>query len=300
MREGGFDAAFLAVGAHIGRRAYIPAGEAARILDAVSLLESMEGEERPLLGRRVVVYGGGDTAIDAARTAKRLGATDAIIVYRRTRERMPAHDFEVEEAEEEGVMMKWLSTVKHADEGKLVLEHMELDESGFPQPTGEMEELEADSLVLALGQDVDLSLLEDVEGIEVEDGVVQVGQNMMTGHRGIFAGGDMVPGGALGHGRDRPRQEGGPQHRRLAARTRIRAAGQARDRRPSRCSTPGTTRMRPAPSSRSSRSSGVAPASRRFSAASIQTTLCTRPAAVCPAATASPVTTATASAPTTP
>jgi NADPH-dependent glutamate synthase beta subunit-like oxidoreductase len=66
MREGGFDAAFLAVGAHIGKRAYIPAGEAARILDAVSLLESMEGEERPLLGRRVVVYGGGDTAIDAA------------------------------------------------------------------------------------------------------------------------------------------------------------------------------------------------------------------------------------------
>ena len=206
MREGGFDAAFLAVGAHIGRRAYIPAGEAARILDAVSLLESMEGEERPLLGRRVVVYGGGDTAIDAARTAKRLGATDAIIVYRRTRERMPAHDFEVEEAEEEGVMMKWLSTVKHADEGKLVLEHMELDESGFPQPTGELEELEADSLILALGQDVDLSLLEDVEGIEVEDGVVQVGPNMMTGHRGIFAGGDMVPAErsvtvAIGHGK---------------------------------------------------------------------------------------------------
>ena len=74
MREGGFDAAFLAVGAHIGKRAYIPAGEAARILDAVSLLRSMEGEEKPLLGRRVVVYGGGNTAMDAARTAKRLGA----------------------------------------------------------------------------------------------------------------------------------------------------------------------------------------------------------------------------------
>ena len=98
MREGGFDAAFLAVGAHIGKRAYIPAGEAARIVDAVSLLRSMEGEERPLLGRRVVVYGGGDTAMDAARTAKRLGATEAVVVYRRTRERMPAHDVEVEEA----------------------------------------------------------------------------------------------------------------------------------------------------------------------------------------------------------
>jgi 2-oxoacid:acceptor oxidoreductase delta subunit (pyruvate/2-ketoisovalerate family) len=206
MREGSFDAAFLAVGAHIGKRAYIPAGEAARIVDAVSLLRSMEGEERPLLGRRVVVYGGGNTAMDAARTAKRLGAEDAIVVYRRTRERMPAHDFEVEEAEEEGVMMKWLSTIKHAEEGKLVLEKMELDDSGFPQPTGDLEELEADSLVLALGQEADLSLLDGIPGIEVEDGVVQVGPNMMTGHPGIFAGGDMVPAErtvtvGVGHGK---------------------------------------------------------------------------------------------------
>src|SRR4051794_27604966 len=193
MAAGGFDAAFLAVGAHLGKRAYIPAGSAAHILDAVSLLRSMEGEEQPLLGRRVVIYGGGNTAMDAARTAKRLGASDAIVVYRRTRDRMPAHDEEVEEALEEGVLMKWLSTIKHADDGKLVLERMALDESGFPQPTGELEELEADSLVLALGQDTDLSLLDGVDGIEISDGVVQVDERMMTGHSGIFAGGDMVP-----------------------------------------------------------------------------------------------------------
>ncbi|HEX2435392.1 MAG TPA: NAD(P)-binding protein [Solirubrobacterales bacterium] len=193
MREGGFDAAFLAVGAHIGKRAEIPAGDAARILDAVSVLRGMEGEKKPLLGRRVVVYGGGNTAMDAARTAKRLGATDTVVVYRRNRERMPAHDFEVTEAEEEGVMMKWLSTIKRADEGRIVIERMELDETGFPQPTGEVEELEADSVVLALGQEADLSLLEGIPGIEVEDHVVQVGPNMMTGHPGIFAGGDMVP-----------------------------------------------------------------------------------------------------------
>ena len=210
MQEGGFDAAFLAVGAHIGRRAYIPAGEAARILDAVSVLRSMEGEEKPLLGRRVVVYGGGNTAMDVARTARRLGAEEAIVVYRRTRERMPAHDFEVEEAEEEGVMMKWLSTIKHADEGKLVLEKMALDETGFPQPTGELEELEADSLVLALGQEADLSLLDGVPGLEVEDGVVKVGPNLMTGHPGIFAGGDMVPAErtvtvGIGHGKQAAR-----------------------------------------------------------------------------------------------
>jgi 2-oxoacid:acceptor oxidoreductase delta subunit (pyruvate/2-ketoisovalerate family) len=206
MREGAFDAAFLAVGAHIGRRAYIPAGEAAHMLDAVSLLHSMDSEEAPLLGRRVAVYGGGNTALDAARTAKRLGATDAVVVYRRTRDRMPAHDFEVEEALEEGVTMKWLSTVKHADRGKLLLERMELDESGFPQPTGELEELEADSLVLALGQEADLSLLDGVPGLEVTDGVVTVGPNMQTGYPGLFAGGDMVPAErsvtvGVGHGK---------------------------------------------------------------------------------------------------
>jgi 2-oxoacid:acceptor oxidoreductase delta subunit (pyruvate/2-ketoisovalerate family) len=210
MRDGSFDAAFLAVGAHIGKRAYIPAGEAAHILDAVTLLASMEGQERPLLGRRVVVYGGGNTAMDVARTAKRLGANEAIVVYRRTRERMPAHDFEVEEALEEGVMMKWLSTIKQAEQGKLVLEKMELDETGFPQPTGETEELQADSLVLALGQEADLSLLDGVPGLEVEDGVVQVDERMMTGHEGIFAGGDMVPAErtvtvGVGHGKQAAR-----------------------------------------------------------------------------------------------
>jgi NADPH-dependent glutamate synthase beta subunit-like oxidoreductase len=210
MHAGGFDAAFLAVGAHIGKRAYIPAGEAAHILDAVTLLHSMEGEERPLLGRRVVVYGGGNTAMDAARTAKRLGASEAIVVYRRTRERMPAHDFEVEEALEEGVMMKWLSTIRHADEGRLVLEKMELDETGFPQPTGQTEELKADSLVLALGQEADLSLLDGVPGLQIEDGVVEVDERMMTGHEGIFAGGDMVPAErtvtvGVGHGKQAAR-----------------------------------------------------------------------------------------------
>jgi len=210
MRDGRFDAAFLAVGAHIGKRAYIPAGEAAHILDAVSLLRDMEGAQPPLLGRRVVVYGGGNTAMDAARTAKRLGASEAIVVYRRNRDRMPAHDFEVQEAIEEGVMMKWLSTIKHVEGGKLLLEKMELDASGFPQPTGETEELEADSLVLALGQDADLSLLDGVPGLEIEDGVVVVDERMMTGHDGIFAGGDMVPAErtvtvGVGHGKQAAR-----------------------------------------------------------------------------------------------
>jgi 2-oxoacid:acceptor oxidoreductase delta subunit (pyruvate/2-ketoisovalerate family) len=206
MREGRYDACFLAVGAHVGRRAYVPAGDAARVLDAVSLLRSVEDGEAPLLGRRVAVYGGGNTAMDAARTARRLGATDAVVVYRRTRDRMPAHDSEVEEALAEGITIRWLSTVARAEEGRLVLERMELDDSGFPQPTGELEELEADALVLALGQDVDVALVEGVPGVAVDDGVVQVGPDLMTGHPGIFAGGDMVPSErtatiAVGHGK---------------------------------------------------------------------------------------------------
>jgi 2-oxoacid:acceptor oxidoreductase delta subunit (pyruvate/2-ketoisovalerate family) len=206
VTAGGFHAVFLAVGANIAKRAEIPAGEASKILDAVEVLRSMEGAEKPLLGRRVVVYGGGNTALDVARTARRLGATEAIIVYRRTRDRMPAHDFEVEEAFEEGIMMKWLSTIKKMDGETITVEKMALDETGFPQPTGEFETLEADSLILALGQDVDLSLLKGVKGLQGKDGVVQVGPDMMTGHPGVFAGGDMAPSErtvtvAIGHGK---------------------------------------------------------------------------------------------------
>ncbi|MGI5452104.1 NAD(P)-binding protein [Streptomyces sp. CA-249302] len=227
QREGGFDAVFLAVGAGIGKRTYIPAGDSARILDAAALLGSMESEGPPLLGRRVAVYGGGNTAMDAARTARRLGATDAVVVYRRNRDRMPAHDEGVEEALEEGVRMKWLSTIKHADEGRLTIERMELDETGFPRPTGEFEELDADTVVLALGQDSDLSLLKDVPDLAVDHGMVQVADGLTTGHAGIFAGGDMVPAErtvtvAVGHGKKAARHidaylrggayEPGPKH----------------------------------------------------------------------------------------
>jgi 2-oxoacid:acceptor oxidoreductase delta subunit (pyruvate/2-ketoisovalerate family) len=204
--EGSFDAAFVAVGAHIGKRAYIPAGDSARIMDAISLLHQVEDGSPPMLGRRVAVYGGGNTAMDAARTARRLGAADAVVVYRRTRERMPAHDIEVDEALEEGVRMRWLSTVARADEGTLLIEKMRLDDTGFPQPTGEFEDLAADCLVLALGQDADLAVLDGVPGVTFSGGTVDVGPDLMTGHPGIFAGGDMVPAErtvtvAIGHGK---------------------------------------------------------------------------------------------------
>jgi len=204
--DGGFDAAFLAVGAQRGKHADIPAGDSARILDAVTLLRETEDDAAPVLGRRVVIYGGGDTAMDAARTARRLGADDAVIVYRRTRERMPANVEEVQDAVDEGVRLKWLSTIVGQAGEVLTIERMELDESGFPQPTGEIEELHADSVVLALGQEADLSLLGGTPEITVDGGVVPVGDDMMTARPGVFAGGDIVAGArtltdAIGHGK---------------------------------------------------------------------------------------------------
>ncbi|HZS88053.1 MAG TPA: NAD(P)-binding protein [Chloroflexota bacterium] len=207
MKDGGFDACFIAIGAHLAKRVDIPAPDAGHILDAISFLHKMETEaEPPKLGRRVVVYGGGNTALDVARTAKRLG-DEAVIVYRRTREKMPAHDFEVEEALDEGVTINWLRTITQIDEGSITVEKMELDASGYPRPTGEYETIAGDTVVLALGQNVDTSVIARIPGVTMSrDGVVEVSPNMMTGHQGIFAGGDMVPSErtitiAVGHGK---------------------------------------------------------------------------------------------------
>ena len=208
MKNDEFDAAFVAVGAHLAKRTDIPAREAGKIFDAISVLRDMETDEAPpLLGRRVVVYGGGNTALDMARTAKRLGASEALVVYRRTREQMPAHDIELEEALDEGVILHWLTTIKQIDGTTFTVEKMEVDENGWPQPTGEFETLEADSLVLALGQAVDTSFLQTIPGVKItDDGVIDVDETMMTGYAGLFAGGDMVPAErtvtvAIGHGK---------------------------------------------------------------------------------------------------
>ena len=206
MDEEGFDACFAAIGAHLAKRVDIPSPDAGKILDAIGLLKGLEGEDGPQLGRRVVVYGGGNTAMDAARTAKRLGS-EAVIVYRRTRERAPAHDFEIEEALEEGVRVQWLSTIRSFSGEGIEIEKMRLNDEGWPEATGETEVIDADTVVLALGQDVDTEVLRRIDDITIrQDGIVEVDTNMMTGHQGIFAGGDMVPAErtitvAVGHGK---------------------------------------------------------------------------------------------------
>jgi formate dehydrogenase beta subunit len=203
---GGFDAVFIAIGAHVGKHAEIPARDAVRMLDAVALLHDMSTGNAPKLGRRVVVYGGGNTAMDAARTARRLGADETLIVYRRDRAHMPAHESEADDALSEGVKIKWLTTIHDIVGATLTVERMTIDEKGRPQPTGEMETLEADTVVLALGQDSDSGFLRTVPGVEFKWDTVVVDRQMMTGHPGLFAGGDMVPAErtvtvAVGHGK---------------------------------------------------------------------------------------------------
>jgi NADPH-dependent glutamate synthase beta subunit-like oxidoreductase len=207
QQEGRFDAVFVAVGAHLSKRVDIPARDAGKIVDAVSFLRSVASGERPVIGRRVAVYGGGNTAMDAARVARRLGADEALIVYRRTREQMPAHEEEAEDAEREGVRINWLRTITAFEGPELKVELMELDESGFPQPTGTFETLAADTVILALGQDSDTEFLRAVPGVEFErDGTVKVSASLQTGAPGVFAGGDMVPSErtvtiGVGHGK---------------------------------------------------------------------------------------------------
>lgn len=207
--NGGFDAVFVAIGAHLAKKVNIPAQEASKILDAVSFLKEADenSDNKPLLGRRVAIYGGGNTAMDAARTAKRLGADEAMIIYRRDREHMPAHEFEVDEALSEGVKIHWLSSIKNMETSSITVEKMQVVD-GKAVPTGEYETLEADSLILALGQEADTDFLKHIEGITFkEDGTtVEVNPSMMTGYPGIFAGGDMVPSErtvtiATGHGK---------------------------------------------------------------------------------------------------
>jgi NADPH-dependent glutamate synthase beta subunit-like oxidoreductase len=204
---GRFDAVFVAVGAHLSKHVDIPARDASKIIEAVPFLRDVAAGEQPVIGRRVAVYGGGNTAMDAARVARRLGAQDTMIVYRRSRAQMPAHEEEAADAEREGVRINWLRTIAAFDGPELTVEVMELDDQGRPHPTGRLETLAADTIIMAVGQDADTAFLRQVPGVEFKpDGTVLVSPSMMTGCLGVFAGGDMVPSErtvtvGVGHGK---------------------------------------------------------------------------------------------------
>lgn len=208
---GRFDAVFVAVGAGLAKHVDIPARDAAHVFNAVSMLRDHESGAVPMLGRRVVVYGAGNSAMDAARTARRLGASEAMIVFIMDKAHMEARAFEAQEATDEGVTFKWLSAIKEigesGDPADITIERMRMDEQGHPQPTGEFETLKADSVVLALGQQADSHFLAGIPGVVLQSGgILEIGPDMMTGRPGLFAGGDMVPTErsvtvATGHGK---------------------------------------------------------------------------------------------------
>ncbi len=292
---GRFDAVFVAVGAHLSKHVDIPARDASKIIDAVPFLRDVAAGARPVIGRRVAVYGGGNTAMDAARVARRLGAQDTMIVYRRSRAQMPAHEDEASDAEREGVRINWLRTIAAFDGPELTVEVMELDEEGRPHPTGRLETLAADTVIMAVGQDADTAFLRQVPDVEFKpDGTVLVSPSMMTGCPGVFAGGDMVPSErtvtvGVGHGKKAAqfidaylRGDGG----RLAGQERsgdLRAAAPVVLHR-RRASQPARARAR----------AGVSPISPRWSAACPKARRLTKPAAACRAATASSATAASA------
>lgn len=212
QKNGNFEAVFVAVGAHISKRVDIPSADASKLVDAVSFLRDVASGERPVIGRRVAVYGGGNTAMDAARVARRLGAEESVVVYRRTREQMPAHESEATEAEAEGVKMNWLRTIKEMDSSQVTVEIMELDDDGKPVGTGKFETLEADTVIMAVGQRADTDFLKAIPGMSFHDDVVDVDPDtLMTAVPGIFAGGDAVPSDrtvtiGTGHGKKAARR----------------------------------------------------------------------------------------------
>lgn len=193
--RGSFDVVFLAIGAHLGKNLVFPVENPCPIIDAVDYLRESTFGRVPHLGPRLAIYGGGNTAIDVARSAKRLGVSDVFIIYHRTREKMSVFSHEIEEALEEGVKFIFLRTIIGLNNNKLYLNINELDERGRPKPAGgRVENLEIDALIFALNQIPDSEFLRKVPGIEVQtNGVVAVDEDFMTGCKGIFAGGDMIP-----------------------------------------------------------------------------------------------------------
>jgi NADPH-dependent glutamate synthase beta subunit-like oxidoreductase len=197
---GGYDAVFLATGAHVSRHAGFEGERLSGVRPGLSFLREVNAGRRPAIGSRVVVVGGGNTAIDCARAAVRMGA-EALVLYRRSREEMPAFAGEVAEAEQEGVRFEFLASPlsAHAPEGRLAgltcarMRLAEPDESGRRRPVavpGEEFYVPADGVLLAVGEEPELDGLPP--GLEIGPGEVRVDTLGQANRRGVYAGGDLV------------------------------------------------------------------------------------------------------------
>ena len=193
LNDGRFDACFLAAGLQNGRKIDIPQNGDLPVLDAVTVLRLLELEEAVALNGRVLVYGGGNTAIDVARSAIRLGALSVTVVVLESREQMPAHQDEIKEGIEEGIKLINLRQIKSIAGNVVTLEAMVAGDGREFLHTGQTETIEADVVVQAVGQTGDYAALMNLAGMVIKDGAVQVATDLMTGATGVFAGGDMIP-----------------------------------------------------------------------------------------------------------
>ncbi len=212
LRQEGFEAFFIGIGAHKaytlgldGEDTYSGKG----VVDAVTFLRRVALGDRKVPGQRVVVIGGGNVAIDAARTSLRLGAQSVTIAYRRTRSEMPADIEEVEHAEEEGVNFSFLTipTEIAGDDSKVTglaclrgeLIQKEGSDRMYPVPVeGSDYVMETDAVISAIGQFVDVEGMDAFSGIKwTRRGTIEVKHACMkTGEPGVFAAGDAVTGPA--------------------------------------------------------------------------------------------------------
>lgn len=211
-----YQAVFVAVGAQASTKLDIPGENLEGVVPALALLEESNAGRAPSVGEKAVVVGGGNVAMDAARTALRLGAKEVTVVYRRSRAEMPANPWEIEEAEEEGVEFHFLAApVSVEANGRkavaLVCNKMRLgepDKSGRRRPEaipGSEFEIPADIIIPAIGQAMDIDFLKGIVEAN-KNGTIQADPlTLETSAPGVFAGGDVVRGPAsivqaVGHG----------------------------------------------------------------------------------------------------
>mgnify|MGYP005848608307 FL=1 len=203
-----YKAVFLGIGAHKGFKLKVPGeDEFEGFLDCIVFLRRVNLGDTTKPGRKVVVIGGGNSAIDSARTALRLGSEEVSILYRRSRREMPANPWEIEEAEREGVKIHYLAApIKILGKDgkvtgmlctKMVLGKLDASGRRAPIPVeGSEFEVESDLIIPAISQEPDIFFLHEGHGLEISkwNSFVIDERTMMTNRPGIFAGGDAVTG----------------------------------------------------------------------------------------------------------
>jgi len=203
---GRFDAVFLGTGAHTGKKEPFTKDKTFPVIDAFNFLQEVNTGTVPAIGKKVLIYGGGKLAMYLSRVVKRLGS-EPTVLYSGDRKLMPAYDFEADDAIAEGVKIHFLRSIRKIENNICSAEIMAVEKNKTLVGTGEYETLEADSLLLALGQDADTGFLRSIPDISFkDDGTPVLNTERMTGHAGIFAGGDIIPGErsatiAIGHGK---------------------------------------------------------------------------------------------------